>query len=311
MHAAALRDGAARDRAPARRRTSRRCAACATLIADDDARARGALRARARDAGRAALRHDRQPRLADAGAAHARLPRARSRCARRAGGCGAIPAASCRSSTRAWRRSRPAARRRASRRCAASSCGSVGDAARAEPTRPRRVANDREKERRDERLHARRPPTQEPELDTAMKVVYQWNYDPEVDELRRLYVKATEAQWVAERDIDWDRPIDHEQVRHHAARRRRCRSSRRRTGSRCREETAWELTRRTAALPAEQLPARRAGRAHGRGAAGQRRAAHRRQVLRRDADHGRGAPRRGVRQVHQEARRGAADRARR
>ena len=41
-----------------------------------------------------------------------------------------------------------------------------------------------------------------------MKVVYQWNYDPEVEELRSLYVKAAEAQWVAERDIDWDRPID-------------------------------------------------------------------------------------------------------
>jgi hypothetical protein len=29
--------------------------------------------------------------------------------------------------------------------------------------------------------------TQEPGLDTAMQVVYQWNYDPDVDELRRLY----------------------------------------------------------------------------------------------------------------------------
>lgn len=50
--------------------------------------------------------------------------------------------------------------------------------------------------------------TQEPGLGTAMQVVYQWSYDPEVEELRRLYVKATEAQWVAERDLDWDRPID-------------------------------------------------------------------------------------------------------
>ena len=50
--------------------------------------------------------------------------------------------------------------------------------------------------------------TQEPDLETAMKVVYQWSYEPEVDELRNLYHKATEAQWVAERDIDWDRPID-------------------------------------------------------------------------------------------------------
>jgi ribonucleotide reductase beta subunit family protein with ferritin-like domain len=51
-------------------------------------------------------------------------------------------------------------------------------------------------------------PTQEPGLDTAMEVIYQWNYDAEVEELRRLYVKAAEAQWVAEREIDWDRDVD-------------------------------------------------------------------------------------------------------
>ena len=51
--------------------------------------------------------------------------------------------------------------------------------------------------------------TQEPGLATAMQVVYQWNYEPEVDELRRLYVKATEAQWIAEREVDWNRPLDH------------------------------------------------------------------------------------------------------
>ena len=50
--------------------------------------------------------------------------------------------------------------------------------------------------------------TQEAGIDTAMQVIYQWNYEPEVEELRRLYGKATEAQWVAERDLDWDRPID-------------------------------------------------------------------------------------------------------
>jgi hypothetical protein len=50
--------------------------------------------------------------------------------------------------------------------------------------------------------------TQEPGLETAMQVIYQWNYDSEVEELRRLYVKAAEAQWVSERDLDWDRPID-------------------------------------------------------------------------------------------------------
>ncbi len=51
-------------------------------------------------------------------------------------------------------------------------------------------------------------PTQEPGFQTALEVVYQWSYDPDVEELRRLYQKATEAQWVAERDLDWDRPID-------------------------------------------------------------------------------------------------------
>jgi hypothetical protein len=90
-------------------------------------------------------------------------------------------------------------------------------------------------------------PTQEPDLDTAMKVVFQWNYDPEVEELRRLYVKAAEAQWISARDLDWDRPIDHakfaatplgaalpvEQTSYWKA---------------LPEETQWELTRRTAAF---------------------------------------------------------------
>jgi len=51
--------------------------------------------------------------------------------------------------------------------------------------------------------------TQEADLATAMKVVYQWNYDSEVEELRRLYVKAAEAQWISERDLNWNEPIDH------------------------------------------------------------------------------------------------------
>jgi len=89
--------------------------------------------------------------------------------------------------------------------------------------------------------------TQDPGFDTAMKVIYQWNYDPEVEELRRLYDKATEAQWVASRDLDWDRPIDHakfsamplgtavplEQTSYWKS---------------LSEETTWELTRRTAAF---------------------------------------------------------------
>ena len=33
--------------------------------------------------------------------------------------------------------------------------------------------------------------TQEPDVTTAMKVVYQWNYDSEVGELRRLVLGET------------------------------------------------------------------------------------------------------------------------
>jgi P-aminobenzoate N-oxygenase AurF len=51
-------------------------------------------------------------------------------------------------------------------------------------------------------------PTQEPGYKTAMEVVFQWNYDPEVEELRNLYVKAAEAQWISTRDLRWDQEID-------------------------------------------------------------------------------------------------------
>ncbi|MDX2166513.1 MAG: ferritin-like domain-containing protein [Deltaproteobacteria bacterium] len=90
-------------------------------------------------------------------------------------------------------------------------------------------------------------PTQEPGIGTAMQVVYQWNYEPQVEELRRLYVKATEAQWIAEREIDWDQPID------------RTRFATTPLGTAVPVEqcsywksldpdTTWELTRRTAAF---------------------------------------------------------------
>ena len=55
-------------------------------------------------------------------------------------------------------------------------------------------------------------PTQEPGLETAMEVVYQWDYEPRLDELRRLYVKAAEAQWVAERELDFSQPIDIQKI---------------------------------------------------------------------------------------------------
>jgi hypothetical protein len=94
--------------------------------------------------------------------------------------------------------------------------------------------------------------TQEPDLPTAMKVVYQWNYEPEVEELRRLYLKATEAQWVAERDLDWTREINREKF---AATPLGGPFPIERTSywRSLDADTVWELTRRTAAFRLSQF----------------------------------------------------------
>ena len=81
-----------------------------------------------------------------------------------------------------------------------------------------------------------------------MKVVYQWNYGSEVEELRRLYVKAAEAQWVAARDIDWDRPIDLEKFATTPVGGGAVPIERNSYWQSLPEETRLELTRRTAAF---------------------------------------------------------------
>jgi hypothetical protein len=43
-----------------------------------------------------------------------------------------------------------------------------------------------------------------------MEAVYNWNYEPEIDELRTLYANGLERQWIAMRDLDWERGIDRE-----------------------------------------------------------------------------------------------------
>ncbi len=45
---------------------------------------------------------------------------------------------------------------------------------------------------------------------SALDAVYNWNYEPEIDELRTLYANALERQWIALRDLDWERDIDRE-----------------------------------------------------------------------------------------------------
>jgi hypothetical protein len=44
----------------------------------------------------------------------------------------------------------------------------------------------------------------------ALATIYNWNYEPEIDQLRTLYANALERQWIALRDLDWDAEIDRE-----------------------------------------------------------------------------------------------------
>lgn len=47
-------------------------------------------------------------------------------------------------------------------------------------------------------------------VQTAAEAIYNWNYEPEIDQLRTLYANALDRQWIAMRDLDWDAPIDRE-----------------------------------------------------------------------------------------------------
>lgn len=43
---------------------------------------------------------------------------------------------------------------------------------------------------------------------TAFEAVYNWDYEPEIDELRTLYANALDRQWIALKQLDWGREID-------------------------------------------------------------------------------------------------------
>jgi hypothetical protein len=56
-------------------------------------------------------------------------------------------------------------------------------------------------------------PTTHPRTDAtkaAMEAIYNWNYEPEIDELRTLYGNALERQWIALRDLPWEQGVDKE-----------------------------------------------------------------------------------------------------
>lgn len=42
----------------------------------------------------------------------------------------------------------------------------------------------------------------------AFEALYNWDYEPEIDELRTLYANALDRQWIALKQLDWDREID-------------------------------------------------------------------------------------------------------
>jgi len=44
----------------------------------------------------------------------------------------------------------------------------------------------------------------------ALTALYNWNYEPEIEELRTLYANALDRQWIAMRDLDWESEIDRE-----------------------------------------------------------------------------------------------------
>jgi hypothetical protein len=53
-------------------------------------------------------------------------------------------------------------------------------------------------------------PQQTEAVKASLEAVYNWNYDPQIDQLRTLYANGLERQWIAARDLDWDAGIDRE-----------------------------------------------------------------------------------------------------
>ncbi|HVP31679.1 MAG TPA: ferritin-like domain-containing protein [Myxococcota bacterium] len=51
-------------------------------------------------------------------------------------------------------------------------------------------------------------PTDRHETEAALRAIFRWSYEPEIEELRDLYANALERQWIAMRDLDWERGVD-------------------------------------------------------------------------------------------------------
>jgi hypothetical protein len=47
-------------------------------------------------------------------------------------------------------------------------------------------------------------------VSAALDAVYNWSYDSEIEELRNLYVKGLNLQWIADQELPWEQDIDRE-----------------------------------------------------------------------------------------------------
>jgi hypothetical protein len=56
-------------------------------------------------------------------------------------------------------------------------------------------------------------PEKPPQIEStraSLDAIYNWNYAPEIDQLRTLYANALDRQWISVRDLDWQRGVDRE-----------------------------------------------------------------------------------------------------
>lgn len=90
-------------------------------------------------------------------------------------------------------------------------------------------------------------PMQTERVQAAADAIYNWNYEPEIDQLRTLYANALDRQWIAMRDLDWDAEID-QRVFANTFAVGGIPVTRTQFWKTLAPETQWEVARRTAAL---------------------------------------------------------------
>ena len=54
------------------------------------------------------------------------------------------------------------------------------------------------------------PPVNGDRVRASLDAVYNWSYDSELEELRALYLKGLNLQWIASQELPWEQEIDRE-----------------------------------------------------------------------------------------------------